>query len=111
MDAVIPVEKQFQAYNQHDLAAFVACYSDDFVAYRMPNLSPSLEGKAALEMFYKNHRFNNKALRAELVSRTVLGNKVFDHEIIYGIYDQPVNSIAVFEVENGLIKTAWFYFE
>ncbi|MCX2941986.1 steroid delta-isomerase, partial [Rahnella perminowiae] len=53
----------------------------------------------------------NAALRAELISRTVLGNNVFDHEMIYGIYDTPVNSIAVFEVEKGLIKTAWFYFE
>ncbi|AEX54396.1 nuclear transport factor 2 family protein [Rahnella aquatilis] len=111
MDAVIPVEKQFQAYNNHDLDAFVSCYSTDFMAYRMPNMSPSLQGKEALRTFYQNHRFNNKALRAELISRTLLGNKVFDHEMIYGIYDTPVNSIAVFEVENGLIKTAWFYFE
>ncbi|MBU9809721.1 nuclear transport factor 2 family protein [Rahnella perminowiae] len=111
MDVVIPVEKQFQAYNSHDLDTFVSCYSDDFIAYRMPNMSPSLQGKEALRTFYKHHRFNNAALRAELISRTVLGNNVFDHEMIYGIYDTPVNSIAVFEVEKGLIKTAWFYFE
>jgi len=111
MNAATPVEKQFDAYNAHDLETFAACYSEDFTAYRMPTMTPSLQGKDALVTFYRNHRFNNKALRAELLSRTVLGNKVFDHELIHGIYDQPVNSIAVFEVENSLIKTAWFYFE
>lgn len=110
MSVTDPVEKQFAAYNSHDLAAFSACFHDDFQAYRMPENRLSLEGKAALERFYRDHRFNNPALRAELISRTVLGNHVFDHEKIYGITEQPVESIAVFEVKDGLIISARFYF-
>lgn len=101
MDASIPVEKQFQAYNHHNLDAFSACYSEDFTAYRMPNMLPSLEGKDALRTFYKNHRFNNSALRAELISRTVLGNKVFDHEMIYGIYDTPSTALPCLKSKTG----------
>ncbi|MBX9446827.1 nuclear transport factor 2 family protein [Dickeya chrysanthemi] len=110
MSIIAPVEKQFAAYNAHDLAAFSACFHENFRAYRMPSESPSIVGKAALTAFYRDHRFSNPALRAELVSRTVLGNQVFDHEKIYGLSPEPVESIAVFEVKDGLITTAWFYF-
>ncbi len=109
-DALRAVESQFAAYNKHDLEAFVANFSDDFVAYRMPSTEPSLVGKEQLSEFYANHRFNQPALRAELISRTLLGNKVFDFEKIYGLSEQPIESVAVFEVNNGLISTAWFYF-
>ncbi|MGM3173453.1 nuclear transport factor 2 family protein [Dickeya lacustris] len=110
MSVITPVEKQFSAYNAHDLVAFAACFHDDFQAYRMPENRLSLQGKAALIQFYRDHRFNNPALRAELISRTVLGCHVFDHEKIYGIAEQPVESIAVFEVNAGLITSARFYF-
>ncbi|NKI75736.1 steroid delta-isomerase [Dickeya sp. CFBP 2040] len=110
MSVVEPIEKQFAAYNAHDLTAFSACFHEDFRAYRMPSASPSMVGKTALEAFYREHRFNNPALRAELVSRTVLGNQVFDHEKIYGLSPDPIESIAVFEVKGGVITTAWFYF-
>ncbi|MEE9693473.1 nuclear transport factor 2 family protein [Aeromonas hydrophila] len=110
MSVELPVEAQFQAYNAHDLEAFLACFCEAFKGYRMPTESPSTVGKGALRAFYAEHRFNNPQLRAELLSRTVIGNKVFDHELIYGLSPEPLESMAVFEVGVGLIKTAWFYF-
>ncbi|GKW01950.1 steroid Delta-isomerase [Pectobacterium carotovorum subsp. carotovorum] len=112
------VAAQFKAYNEHDIDAFVSCFAPDFKAYRMPaetpsmvgKETPSMVGKEALREFYVNNRFNNPELRAELVSRTVLGNKVLDHELIHGLSAEPIESIAVFEVDNGLINTAWFFF-
>ena len=65
--------------------------------------------QGALRAFYAQHRFNNPLLKAELLSRTVMGNKVFDHELIHGL-PEPIESVAVFEVKEGLIQTAWFYF-
>ncbi|ARW83605.1 MULTISPECIES: nuclear transport factor 2 family protein [Aeromonas] len=110
MSVTLPVEAQFAAYNAHDLDAFLACFAEDFKGYRMPTETPSTVGKGALRSFYAEHRFNNPALRAELLSRTLLGNKVFDHELIYGLSPEPIESVAVFEVKDGLIQTAWFYF-
>ena len=110
MSAELPVEAQFQAYNARDLTAFLACFAEECKGYRMPTEAPSTVGKGALGAFYAEHRFNNPALRAELLSRTVMGNKVFDHERIHGLSPEPLESLAVFEVEAGLIKTAWFYF-
>lgn len=109
-EVITPVAAQFEAYNRRDLEAFTACFAEDFRSYRMPSETPSLQGKAALAGFYAEHRFNNPSLRAELISRTVLGNKVLDHERIHGLGDEAVESVAIFEVGNGLIRTAWFYF-
>lgn len=110
MSVDFPVKMQFEAYNAHDIEAFMSCFSDDFKGYRMPAETPSTTGKASLREFYINNRFNNPELKAELISRIVLGNKVFDHELIYGLSPEPLESVAVFEVKDDLIKTAWFYF-
>lgn len=110
MSVELPVKAQFEAYNSHDIDAFMACFSDDFKAYRMPTEIATMVGKVSLREFYTQHRFNNPKLKAELISRMVLGNKVFDYEKIYGLSPEPIESVAVFEVENNLIKTAWFYF-
>lgn len=110
MSVESPVQAQFEAYNAHDIEAFMSCFSDDFKGYRMPTESPSTIGKESLREFYVNNRFNNPELRAELISRIVLGNKIFDHELIYGLSPASLESMAVFEVKNNLISTAWFYF-
>ncbi|CNE98938.1 nuclear transport factor 2 family protein [Yersinia nurmii] len=106
-----PVENQFYAYNAHDLAAFSVNFSEDFIAYRMPSLEPSIVGKMQLEAFYRTQRFNKAELRAELISRSVLGNKVFDYERIYGLSAEPIESVAIFEVVESLIVTAWFFYK
>lgn len=108
-DIAAPVIQQFEAYNRHDLEAFLACFSEDFRSWRMPAEVPSLQGKPALAAFYAGHRFNNPKLKAELISRTVVGNMVFDHELIHGLGAQPLENMAVFEVREGLIRSAWFY--
>lgn len=109
-DIVAPVVRQFEAYNRHDLDAFLACFADDFRSWRMPASAPTVQGKSALAAFYAEHRFNNPRLKAELISRTVVGDKVFDHELIHGLAEQPLENMAVFEVRDGLIQSAWFYF-
>lgn len=109
-DVAAIVARQFDAYNRHHLEDFLACFADDFRSWRMPAEAPSVEGKQALADFYAKHRFNNPTLKAELISRTVVGNRVFDHECIHGLGTQPVENMAVFEVRDGLIHAAWFYF-
>ena len=109
MSATGIVQRQFDAYNAHDLAAFVAAYSDTVQIFRMPASEPVISGKAQLTEFYANQRFNVPGLEAELVSRTVLGNKVVDHERIRGLRDEPVEIVAVYEVGPGFIERVWFF--
>ena len=104
-----PVQRQLDAYNAKDLAAFCRCYHPDIAIYRMPASSPALQGLAALRQFYASERFTLPALRAEVLSRMVVGNKVIDHERVHGLSDTPSEVAVVYEVEAGLIKSAWFY--
>jgi hypothetical protein len=103
------VQEQLDAYNARDLARFVAVYSDEVRVYRLPGREPTLVGKAALAELYATQRFNLPGLHAELVNHMVFGNKVIDHERISGVRDQPFEVAAVYEVVDGLIRTAWFY--
>lgn len=103
------VQAQLEAYNQRDLATFVAQFSDDVCIYRPPATAPVIQGKAAFRDFYQNERFNLPNLHAEIVSRMVVGNKVVDHERISGIRDAPFEVMVVFEVSDGLIQAMWSF--
>ena len=108
MNPVDPVQRQLEAYNAHDLEAFVAQYSEDIKVYRLPADQPVTVGKAAFAEHYRKNRFNIPTLHAEVVSRIAVGNKVIDHELVTGIAAQPVHAAAIYEVNEGLITTVWF---
>lgn len=103
------VQRQFDAYNARDLAAFVACYSDNVQVFRPPAPQPTLSGKAAFAAFYQTQRFNRPQLHATLVNRMVLVHTVIDHERIDGIGDTPVEMAVVYLVQDGLIQTVNAY--
>ncbi|HEV2041238.1 MAG TPA: nuclear transport factor 2 family protein, partial [Casimicrobiaceae bacterium] len=84
MSAVDVVQRQVEAYNDRDLDRFVATYSETIAIFRMPSAEPIISGKVELAKFYSTQRFNLPGLRAEIVNRIVLGNKVIDHERILG---------------------------
>src|SRR5664279_5087379 len=109
MSAIDIVQRQLDAYNAHDLAAFIAVYSDDIEVFRLPSSVPSISGKMQFADFYANHRFNNPQLKAQLVNRMLLGGKVVDHERIWGLGDAPIEAVAVYHVVDDLISTVWFF--
>ena len=104
------VQRQLDAYNAHDLQAFVATYSDDVSVYRVPATAPSVSGKQKLLEFYRDSRFNLPNLHAELVHRSVVGNNVIDHERITGLRAEPVEAVAAYVVRDGLIRGVWLFY-
>lgn len=108
-DVTEPVQRQLLAYNAKDLAAFVRCYHPNVSVYRMPALAPALQGLVAFSEFYAKERFTLPALHADIVSRMVVGNKVIDHERITGLTAASYEVAVVYEVQQGLITTVWFY--
>ena len=104
------VQRQLEAYNAHDLQAFVATYSDDVAIYRIPQTTPVISGKAKLLEFYRDSRFNLAKLHAEILHRSVLGNKVIDHERIIGLRAEPVEAVAAYIVSDGLIRAVWLFY-
>ncbi len=109
MDAVAVVQRQLDAYNARDLAAFVACYRDDVRVYRPPAPEPALAGKPAFAEFYRTQRFSLPALHAEVVNRIVLGRRVIDHERITGVRAEPLEIAVVYEIADGRIATMWAF--
>jgi hypothetical protein len=109
MNTEAVVQGQLEAYNARDLTRFLEFFAEDVEVQRMPNLEPSIKGKAALSEFYATQRFNLPALHAELVRRLVLGNKVFDHERISGVLPAPFEVVVVYEVKDGLIAKMWSF--
>jgi hypothetical protein len=101
------VELQFEAYNQRDLPRFLSAFADDVRSVRLPDMTLLLDGKAAYGDFYATQRFVHDGLRAELLSRVVIGNKVIDHELIHGLGPEPIETGIMFVVENGLIRTVF----
>jgi len=102
-------QRQLEAYNAHDIDAFAACFAEDIRIFRMPSAAPTLRGITALREHYARHRFNIPDLRAEVLQRISMGNKVIDHERVTGLGKQPVEVVVVYEVEAGVIQKAWFY--
>ncbi len=109
VDPVDVVQEQLEAYNARDLTRFLATYSDSVVVYRPPTPQPAISGKAELARFYSQQRFHLPGLRADIVNRTVLGNKVIDHELIWGVREQAFEVAAVYDVRDGLIQAVWHF--
>ena len=103
------VQFQLDAYNAHDLDRFLTVYDEDVKVYRPPAPEASMAGRSALAQFYGTQRFTLPGLRADLVNRITVGNKVVDHERVFGIGDKPFEVAVVYEVINGRIKTVWFF--
>jgi hypothetical protein len=100
------VQQQLNAYNAHDLEAYLDMYSEDIEVYVFPD-SLKTKGKAALR---KEYDFVNKTpkLFCKLLNRIVQGNMVIDHEEVYSFGDKPVYGISIYIVEKGKIAKLYF---
>jgi hypothetical protein len=107
--AAAVVQAQLDAYNAHDLDAFVATYSDDVTIFRPPATTAAITGKMQLAEFYRDSRFNIPQLHAELLHRSVLGDTVVDHERITGLGPKPVEAVAAYLVHDGRITHVWLF--
>jgi hypothetical protein len=103
------VDTQIAAYNARNAADFAATYAEDAHIFLMPNLKLAVRGRSALQSHYSKNVFVKEGLRAEVVSRMVVGNKVVDHEATHGLSPQPMESLVVYEVAEDLIQVVWFY--
>lgn len=105
------VQKQLDFYNAHDLEGFISTYSDDVKIYNLIDNTIIMEGKELLKENYKA-RFDVLKVHAELVNRIVIGDKVIDHEHVSGLTKNDiVKAVAIYEIEDCLIKRVWFVYE
>ena len=76
----VVVQRQLDAYNARDLEGYLATHKSDAEQY-MLHAGLLASGHDAIRARMAE-RFNDPALHARLVSRTVLGRIVVDHEFV-----------------------------
>ncbi|MBC7949352.1 MAG: amidohydrolase family protein [Chitinophagaceae bacterium] len=99
-------QAQLNAYNAHDLDAFLAPYSEDVEIYELPGKLVS-KGKSKMRATYQ-FITRNPNLYCRLLKRIVQGNTVIDHEEIWGAGEKPFYGIAIYVIEKGKISKVYF---
>ena len=105
------IQKQVEAYNSHDLEAFLSFYSDSVAAYIFPNY-PLGKGKEALMEEYGRQFRTEPNMQVEIKKRICLGDYVIDKEFATGMAGgNTLEALAIYKVENNLITTVWFIYK
>lgn len=97
-----PVQAQLDAYNAHDLEAFLACYTDTCVVDDGEG-NRLVTGKAEMRTRYQALFASSPALHAEVVHRIRIGEYVLDEERITGRVPALNHAVAIYRVRDGLI--------
>jgi hypothetical protein len=105
------VQAQVDAYNAHDVEAFVETYTNDAQLFEHP-AKLLASGSAQLRERY-TARFKEPNLHAVIVERIVMGNIVVDHEKVTRTFPEGsgvLEAVAIYQVESGRIAKAWLLF-
>lgn len=100
------VQMQLNAYNAHDLEAFLEPYADEVEIYDFPGKLLS-KGK---EQMRKDYVFITQTpqLYCRLQNRVVQGNMVIDHEEVWFGQPKPAYAVAIYVIEKGKISKVYF---
>ncbi|MFZ4121947.1 MAG: nuclear transport factor 2 family protein [Caulobacterales bacterium] len=102
------VRAQLDAYNAQDLEAHCACFAADVIVANVGE-EPNLRGIAAYRDRYATLFGNFPQNRAEALSRTVIGEKVVDHERVWRSPEaEPFEVFAVYSFGGGKITRVDF---
>lgn len=99
------VQRQLEAYNRKDAAGLAAIYAEDAALFAHPNTLLA-KGRAAILSRY-TVRFQDQALRADLLQRLTMGDMVLDHERIHS-GGKLSEIFALYRVVGEHIVAAWF---
>lgn len=99
------VQKQLEAYNQRDIESFMAVIDPEIKVYDFATAKNTMQGYDACKAFYSKLFNDSPNLHSTILTRTVFGNKVIDHESITGRNgnDEVLELVLIYEVENAKI--------
>ena len=108
-DNVALVQRQLDAYNDKNIDGWLSTYAKDAKQF---NLHGECLATGHEEISKRIAvRFEEPDLHARLLSRIVMENIVVDHEVITRNFPEgkgEIEMLCVYEIDNGLIKTASF---
>ena len=104
-----PVDAQLAAYNAHDVAAFLACYTTD-CAIDDADGNRLMSGHTEMRTRYQTLFANSPKLHCEIVSRIRIGGHVIDEERITGRVPDLRRAVVIYRVDkaSGLISHVRF---
>jgi len=102
------VQKQVDAYNAHDLDAFVACYGDVIQFRTMDGKVGPEQGLAPLRKAYEGIFKRYPKVRVSVLKRICQGLFVIDQEEAEGMGPEPFTVTAIYETWHGKIVCVWF---
>jgi putative hydrolase of HD superfamily len=106
-DPAAVVQRQIDAYNAHDAAAFAAEHAEDVRLFDLGG-DVYLAGRDALRERYALMFAHAPEIHATIEQRIVVGPIVIDEERITGTHDGRVAHAAViYEVLDGSIRRVW----
>lgn len=103
------VQRQLEAYNARDVEALLATYAPDAEQHELHGGQLAF-GHAEMRPRFLT-RFAEPDLLAQLLSRTVMGAIVVDHERIVRNFAEgrgTLEMLCIYEVREGLIRKASF---
>lgn len=105
------VQAQLDAYNAKDIEALLRTYAPDVEQFALHG-ERLVQGHEQLRARFLA-RFAEPDLHARLLSRTVMGSVVVDHEIVTRNFPEgrgTLEMLCVYEVAEGRIRRASFAF-
>lgn len=102
------VRKQIEAFNAHDLEAFLAAFAEDLEASGLPQGAAAPQTKSSLRDLYAGRFRANPDLRAAVRDRIVSGAFVIQRETISGRTGKPpLEAVVIYQIEGGRIRRMW----
>jgi hypothetical protein len=100
-------EAQLKAYNKGNIDEFMEVFSEDITLWNLGEAVPWAAGAENVREIYAKLFASSPDLNSEVISRTVIGNKVLDYERITGRKGGDVFFlIMVYEIKDGKIFRA-----
>jgi hypothetical protein len=104
------VQAQLEAYNCRDIDRFCALFAEDAQLFELGATNPATVGKPAIRARYQALFDQSPNLLSVVHNRSTIGRAVVDLERITGRNgsEEPVEFLAIYEVESGLIIRVHF---
>jgi hypothetical protein len=101
------VQLQLEAYNEGDIDKFMFVFSEDIELWTLGETKPWAKGQDSVRTVYANLFKNSPNLHSDVITRSILGNKVIDYERITGRNGGDlIYLVMIYEVHEGKIFRA-----
>jgi hypothetical protein len=99
------VQDNLEQYNARNLEGFMSFFTDSITLYSYGKAEPIAKGKQAVQALYAQLFEASPNLHSTILHRSIIGNKVIDHESIIGRKGSPVpvELVMIYEIKDQKI--------